>query len=335
MNVIIPNEDELLIANEFLIAVSSFYKKTEKANESVKSKVTTSQFKVTTAQSKATTSQSKVTTKAFKTKHNDYYDDESTSKKRACINQKENFSINQKENIQTDTHQQQKSSDQPIYVSNQKKLWHNDDQYTTRMSVCLIIEQELRKNFHPDHADVVAKKLALAIKRIDDYLYCSANSLDEYKNETTLKLRLEEIHLQLTSKKLSSRSTSSSTTTLPIQQVPQSIPIIHRKLIVENEKQQMDHKAEILRQQQERLLMLQHASKCTNENGICTFSPSCHAMKILWHHIKSCKDNNCETKHCISSKYVLSHYSNCKDSTCERCFPVREVMRSKRSNEKK
>ena len=309
-NVCIPSDEDIFNANEFLITVSSFYKKCL-SHDPVQSKATT-------------TSQSKVTTKAFKTKHDDDYDDESASKKRSCItciNQKENMSMN----IQTDTQQQKQSSDQPIYVSNQKKLWHNDDQYTTRTSVCLIIEQELRKNFHPDHADVVAKKLAVAIKRIDDYLYCSANSLDEYKNETTLKLRLEQIHLQLTNK-LSTRSTSSSTTSLPIQQVPQSVPIIHQKL-VENEKQQMDHRAEILRQQQQRLLMLRHASICTNENGICTFSASCHAMKILWHHIKSCKDNNCKTKHCISSKYVLSHYSNCKDNMCERCFPVREAMR--------
>ena len=330
MNANVPTEDDIFNANEFLIAVSSFYKKTEKVNDHVKSKATTAQSKVTTAQSKTTaaqskviTSQSKATTKAFKTKLDEDCD-ESTSKKRPCINQKQNMSMN----IQTDTTQQQKqSSDQPIYVSNQKKLWHKDDQYTIRTSVCLTIEQELKKNFHPDHANVVAKKLALAIKRIDDYLYCSANSLDEYKNETTLKLRLEQIHLQLTSK-LSSRSTVSSTTSLPIQQVPQSVPIIHQKLIVENEKQQMDHKAEILRQQQQRLLMLRHASKCTNENGMCTFSASCHAMKILWHHIKSCKDNNCKTKHCISSKYVLSHYSNCKDNTCERCFPVRDAMRN-------
>lgn len=50
-------------------------------------------------------------------------------------------------------------------------------------------------------------------------------------------------------------------------------------------------------------------------------------MKTLWKHIVSCKDQECKTKHCVSSRYVLSHYSKCRDPQCPVCAPVREAIR--------
>ena len=81
-----------------------------------------------------------------------------------------------------------------------------------------------------------------------------------------------------------------------------------------------------LRQQQQRLLLLRHASKCPHENGNCPVTPHCVGMKRLWKHIAECKDQQCQMAHCVSSRYVLSHYHRCKDPRCAVCGPVREAI---------
>eukprot|EP00602_Paraphysomonas_sp_CaronLab_P005647 CAMPEP_0185028304 /NCGR_PEP_ID=MMETSP1103-20130426/13948_1 /TAXON_ID=36769 /ORGANISM="Paraphysomonas bandaiensis, Strain Caron Lab Isolate" /LENGTH=1753 /DNA_ID=CAMNT_0027562681 /DNA_START=94 /DNA_END=5355 /DNA_ORIENTATION=- len=86
------------------------------------------------------------------------------------------------------------------------------------------------------------------------------------------------------------------------------------------------HKKQVLRQQQQRLLLLRHASKCPHEES-CQVTPHCKPMKELWKHIMGCKDQNCKTPHCVSSRYVLSHYSKCKEQNCPVCGPVRDAIR--------
>ena len=88
-----------------------------------------------------------------------------------------------------------------------------------------------------------------------------------------------------------------------------------------------DHRKQVLKQQQQRLLLLRHASKCPHESGRCVVTPHCGAMKHLWKHIMSCKDQECKVPHCVSSRYVLSHYSKCKETQCPVCGPVREAIR--------
>lgn len=86
----------------------------------------------------------------------------------------------------------------------------------------------------------------------------------------------------------------------------------------------------VLRQKQERILLLWHASKCdagTKKNpGPCKSTRHCSFMKTLWQHIQKCKDPQCETQHCVSSRYILSHYHGCKDQDCRICKPVREAI---------
>ena len=115
---------------------------------------------------------------------------------------------------------------------------------------------------------------------------------------------------------------------------------------------------QVLRHQQQRLLLLRHAAKCPHENGKCPVTPHCAGMKRLWKHIADCKDqkvksllhrtliptleffsnvnslrsSQCLVPHCVSSRYVLSHYHRCKDSRCPVCMPVREAIH--RSHEK-
>ncbi|CAN0302855.1 unnamed protein product, partial [Discosporangium mesarthrocarpum] len=81
-----------------------------------------------------------------------------------------------------------------------------------------------------------------------------------------------------------------------------------------------------LRQQQQRLLLLRHASKCPHETDPCNVTPHCRAMKQLWKHIAECKIQTCDVPHCVSSRFVLSHYHRCKKPKCAVCAPVREVI---------
>ncbi len=91
-------------------------------------------------------------------------------------------------------------------------------------------------------------------------------------------------------------------------------------------------RAQVLRHQQQRLLLLRHAAKCPHEDGRCPVTPHCSGMKRLWKHIAECKNQKCQVPHCVSSRYVLSHYHRCKDVRCPVCGPVREAIH--RSHEK-
>ena len=83
---------------------------------------------------------------------------------------------------------------------------------------------------------------------------------------------------------------------------------------------------QFLRSQQQRLLLLRHATKCTAPIGQCTATPFCGPMKELWPHLSKCHDNPCSVRHCVSSRYVLSHYHRCR-GPCEVCPQVREAIR--------
>ena len=82
----------------------------------------------------------------------------------------------------------------------------------------------------------------------------------------------------------------------------------------------------VLRQQQQRLLLLRHASKCPYPEGQCQATSHCAHMKRLWQHIAKCQDQQCQTAHCVSSRYVLSHYHRCQEKDCKVCSPVRKAI---------
>jgi E1A/CREB-binding protein len=95
---------------------------------------------------------------------------------------------------------------------------------------------------------------------------------------------------------------------------------------------QVSDRQQVLRHQQQRLLLLRHAAKCQHDDQRCPVTPHCAGMKRLWKHIAECKDQKCLVPHCVSSRYVLSHYHRCKDVRCPVCGPVREAIH--RSHEK-
>ena len=84
--------------------------------------------------------------------------------------------------------------------------------------------------------------------------------------------------------------------------------------------------AAVLRQHQQRLLILRHVSKCPAEIGECTATPHCAQMKRLWKHLVPCKDAGCKVPHCVSSRYVLAHYANCTTASCDVCGPVQRAI---------
>lgn len=87
---------------------------------------------------------------------------------------------------------------------------------------------------------------------------------------------------------------------------------------------------ELLRQRQQRLLLLRHASQCpVTEENKCKITPHCAAMKKLWQHISKCKEERCTVQHCVSSRFVLSHYHRCKDPRCPVCKPVRLISQKR------
>lgn len=91
-----------------------------------------------------------------------------------------------------------------------------------------------------------------------------------------------------------------------------------------------DMKAQVL---QQRLLLLNHSSKCTiAEEQTCPVSRHCGQFKVLWRHILTCKDNACKVIHCLSSRYVLSHYAKCADCDCSICPRVRESAKRESSD---
>jgi len=91
----------------------------------------------------------------------------------------------------------------------------------------------------------------------------------------------------------------------------------------ESQGQQKPSPIDVLKQRQERLLLLRHASKCTIPEGKCG-TRHCAPMQKLWKHLSKCEEPDCKTPHCVSSRYVLSHYHRCQDKNCEVCAPVRE-----------
>ncbi|CAM9226043.1 unnamed protein product [Chrysoparadoxa australica] len=90
-----------------------------------------------------------------------------------------------------------------------------------------------------------------------------------------------------------------------------------------------EQRKQVLRQQQQRLLLLRHASTCTSK-GNCLDTPHCAAMQTLWKHIAECRTQECQVPHCVSSRYVLWHYHRCREQQCELCSPVRDALRAHR-----
>lgn len=83
----------------------------------------------------------------------------------------------------------------------------------------------------------------------------------------------------------------------------------------------------LIKPQQQRILLLHHASLCSASGSSCTVTQHCDNMKKLWCHVSQCKTDDCTVQHCDSSKRVLTHYSKCIGPSCLVCVPVRKRIK--------
>ncbi|CBN80125.1 conserved unknown protein [Ectocarpus siliculosus] len=85
-------------------------------------------------------------------------------------------------------------------------------------------------------------------------------------------------------------------------------------------------KQHALRLLQSRLLLLTHASTCSEDIGDCRLAPLCDSVQQLLRHMQSCGNKkSCGFPHCKSSKAVLHHKHMCTDSACGLCGSVRDL----------
>ncbi|GBG24486.1 Histone acetyltransferase HAC5 [Hondaea fermentalgiana] len=117
--------------------------------------------------------------------------------------------------------------------------------------------------------------------------------------------------------------------------VKQPVPPGQQQLQQQHERSSTSQhdKDQILKQRQQRLLLLRHASRCQNPEGTCKVTELCARMKSLWKHISKCKDPRCPEPHCVSSRYVLSHYHRCVKEDCPVCKPVRIISANQRNQQ--
>ncbi|CAM9253519.1 unnamed protein product [Ectocarpus sp. 13 AM-2016] len=89
---------------------------------------------------------------------------------------------------------------------------------------------------------------------------------------------------------------------------------------------QAEVKQHALRLLQSRLLLLTHASTCSEDIGDCRLAPLCDSVQQLLRHMQSCGNKkSCGFPHCKSSKAVLHHKHMCTDSACGLCGSVRDL----------
>lgn len=154
--------------------------------------------------------------------------------------------------------------------------------------------------------------------QLESTLYKEASTFEEYKDLSTLKVRIKQIAKSV----LSSRPSSERKEQIPLPHQPS-----HSNLGSDKERL-IDYNASAVRQQIQRILLLRHAARCPHERGKCPHISHCGALKDLWCHVSSCSDRNCQFRHCVSSRYILAHYSKCDSTECPVCVPVRGVIKS-------
>ena len=186
--------------------------------------------------------------------------------------------------------------------------------------VCSIVLDDQQLHASPDESKMYIDAVSITGTYADDAVIVDS-SVEEYCEEidngeaSTSTVEVTPVELDMDEDFLSQ----------PLLAMQQSQQLQQQQV-------QMVNTDEVLRHQQQRLLLLRHAAKCPHQDNLCPVTPHCAGMKRLWKHIAECKDQKCMVPHCVSSRYVLSHYHRCKDVRCPVCGPVREAI--PRSHEK-
>ncbi|GMH70233.1 hypothetical protein TrST_g12427 [Triparma strigata] len=275
-------------------------------------------------------------------------------------NPPQQLQMQQQQQLPQQAAQQQQQSSQEARPLNGG--WQSDQDVNARRKMIAKIVALLQQR-KPHAPEEWLKKLPQMAKRLEESLYRSAANFEAYNDVQTLKQRLQALAMSIGHKtqqaklrqqqeqaarnggapQLGGVDAQANSSGLP-QVVPSTLG--HQSSLAggpaavqgsapgpgaAGQSRNADRQ-QVLRHQQQRLLLLRHAAKCPHENGKCPVTPHCAGMKRLWKHIAECKDQKCLVPHCVSSRYVLSHYHRCKDSRCPVCMPVREAIH--RSHEK-
>jgi hypothetical protein len=164
-------------------------------------------------------------------------------------------------------------------------------------------------------------------KKMDNYDVRATATAEKLCETTTLQVSLQVLPLSKQASPLPLHPIGQAALPPPphieaVTQVPQgSHGITSRRVL-----------SDVLRTQQQRLVLLRHASKCISKPSECLVTPHCEQVKLLWRHIVICKDPGCNVPHCVSSRLVLSHYHRCRDQNCDVCEPVRTIIKADSSN---
>jgi hypothetical protein len=249
----------------------------------------------------------------------------------------------------------------PSHGSTQSN-WQSDNDMKHRREMIQRIVELLKKREGAASTEWL-QKLPQMVKQLEVALYRSAPSFEAYVDKSTLKQRLQSLAKEISHK---SNETKTRTTTNVKSKESMALPQNHMSMSsmnglnqppgpytdpryanysrqpdamtsnslqrsVDNNKDTMSREQkERLRHKQERLLLLHHSSKCTNQDGTCR-TPYCHEMKQLWTHMAKCENASCQVAHCYSSRTILSHYRKCRDRKCIVCAPVKShIWREKK-----
>jgi len=208
--------------------------------------------------------------------------------------------------------------------SGRESTWHSSaaaDVDSRRVVIQQIVQ--LLEGCKPRAFANKQEKLVDLARRLEVALYKQAKTRDEYMNKDTLRHRVRELA------KVSTQQQQQQLQPAPPKPPQASKPASNQKATIDVKppatQSEQDQKLQILKQRQQRLLLLRHASKCPIPEGNCTITPHCAQMKTLWKHIGICKNPHCLVAHCVSSRYVLAHYHRCKKDDCPVCQPVKAI----------
>ena len=173
--------------------------------------------------------------------------------------------------------------------------------------------------------------------KLEERLYSSASTKEEYLDMSSLKWRLHLVAKGVDVPLLSARRVAPLLPNQGNQPFrssiegsggmvlnPQSNSIKRPESITNTQ----TDKRKQLALQQRRLILLRHSKLCKLPNCNTKF---CSQLKIHWEHIQQCTALDCQVQHCLSSRSVLSHQYYCKrkatSGSCQICVPVKQFYR--------
>jgi len=185
-----------------------------------------------------------------------------------------------------------------------------------------------------------SQELPLALERLQQIevalFDASVGSLHSYCDDSTIQKRLcTVLQAEGNSDNIMSAkginvipsSPASPRTTPALEVDPPPSSVCNR--LVRNHQEQLcgpvlkgEKVAQNLRNQQQYLLLLHHASECPAVASECK-NPHCAQMKDSWKHMTRCDDIRCTVAGCYYGRRVLYHYHRCKKKIrCQLCGPV-------------